>query len=128
MTREAKTAAVQRWLGQQRPGELKISDWVVTEFSSALSIKLRERQIDSFQRADALAAFAHMTASSVEIFPVLSSHFRIAARFVENHSLGMRSGDALHLAIAADHGAALFSLDKRQSGAAMVLGVRAFSL
>jgi predicted nucleic acid-binding protein len=36
LTNEAETEGIQRWLGQQPADELTISDWVVTEFSSAL--------------------------------------------------------------------------------------------
>src|SRR5438874_1211516 len=41
LTNETETQRMQTWLGQQDVDELAISDWVATEFSSALSIKLR---------------------------------------------------------------------------------------
>ncbi|MGI8578476.1 MAG: type II toxin-antitoxin system VapC family toxin [Nocardioidaceae bacterium] len=43
-TPESVTHAVQAWLGAQDPAELAISDWLATEFSSALSIKTRSGQ------------------------------------------------------------------------------------
>ena len=54
--------------------------------------------------------------------------FRTAARFVEQHVLGLRAADALHLAICADHGATLCTLDRRLSDAATVLGVKTILL
>lgn len=54
---------------------------------------------------------------------VESSHFRAAAALAQHHKSGLRSGDALHLAIAADHGATLHTLDRRLAQAGPLLGV-----
>jgi uncharacterized protein len=45
LTNEPDTERMQGWLGQQAEGDLAISDSVATEFSSALSIKLRAGHI-----------------------------------------------------------------------------------
>jgi hypothetical protein len=97
---------------------------VSTEFSSALSIKLRTGQIEAVHRADALAMFTRLTAESFSMMPVSRLQFRTAARFADQHSLGLRAGDALHLAICADHGATLCTLDRRLGDAASALGVK----
>jgi uncharacterized protein len=128
LTNEAETERMQRWLGQQRADDLAISDWVATEFSSALSIKLRTGQIEASHRADALATFTRLATDSFTVVPVSRLQFRIAARFVEQHVLGLRAGDGLHLAICADHGATLCTLDRRLSDAATVLGVKTILL
>jgi predicted nucleic acid-binding protein len=124
LTREAKTGAVQLWLGEREPGELAISDWVVTEFSAALSIRLRTGQLDEAARADALSAFTNLCADSLSSLTISGLHFRTAARFAEHHALGLRAGDALHLAICADHGRTLATLDRRLGQAGLALGVR----
>jgi predicted nucleic acid-binding protein len=123
LTREAKTEAAQTWLGKQRPDELAISEWVTTEFSAALSIKLRTGQIDAGHRADALALFARLRTDTLTILPVQGAHFRTAARFADQHALGLPAGDALHLAIAADHGATLYTLDQLLAEAGSAVGV-----
>ena len=51
------------------------------------------------------------------ILLVSGLQFRTAARFADQHMLGLRAGDALHLAICADHGATLCTLDRRLSEA-----------
>lgn len=113
LTNEASTSRVQDWLGRQAAGDLGISDWVVTEFSAALAVKLRTGQITAGNRADVLANFTRMMTESFLVVPVLSRHFRAAARLTDQHGLGLRAGDALHLAICADHAATLCTLDRR---------------
>jgi hypothetical protein len=127
-TSEARTSSVQTWLGEQPVDELAISDWVVTEFSAALSIKLRTDQLDAETRADALVLFARFCTETVSILPVSALHFRIAARFTDQHTLALRAPDALHLAICADHGATLYTLDRRLADAGPALGCPAILL
>lgn len=64
LTSETRTSFVQQWLEDQDPEELAVSDWVVAEFSSALSIKLRTGQIGPAHRADALAMFTTSAATA----------------------------------------------------------------
>jgi predicted nucleic acid-binding protein len=128
LTNEAETERMQGWLGQQREDDLAVSDWVATEFSSALSIKLRTGQITSGDRAAALAMFARLATDSFIVMPVSRWQFRTAARFADQHVLGLRAGDALHLAICADHGATLCTLDRRLSDACSALGIKTLLL
>jgi uncharacterized protein len=128
LTNEAVTGRMQGWLGRQQPDELVISDWVVTEFSSALSIKLRTGHIEADHRAMTLAAFARLAADSFTVIAVSRLQFRTAARFAEQHLLELRAADALHLAVCADQGATLCTLDRRLSDAGTVLGVTAMLL
>jgi len=128
LTNEAETEQMQRWLGRQPEDDLAISDWVTTEFSSALSIKLRAGQIGAAHRADALAIFTRLATDSFTVVPVSRLQFRSAARFVEQHALSLRAGDALHLAICGDHGATLCTLDRRLSDAGSALGVKTMLL
>src|SRR6516162_7959877 len=128
LTNETETERIQGWLGQQAEGDLAISDWVVTEFSSALSIKLRAGHIEPAHRADALAMFARLTTDSFLVVPVARSQFRAAARLADQHSLRLRAGDALHLAVCADHGATLCTLDRRLGDAGSVLGIKTMLL
>jgi uncharacterized protein len=128
LTNEATTARIQTWLSEQNPDELLISDWVVTEFSSALSIKVRTGQITVEHRASALALFTRLSAESFTILPVTAGHFRTAARFADQYAVALRAGDALHLAIAGDKGASLCTLDRRLAEGGMALGVNTLML
>ena len=128
LTNEPRTAPMQEWLATQAPELLAISDWVVTEFSGALSRKVRTGQLESTHRADALALFTSLAEASFSVLSVSRRDFRTAARFADRHETGLRSGDALHLAIAANHGMRLCSLDRALVQAADILGVSATAL
>ena len=116
LTNEVETGRMQGW------------HWVATEFSSALSLKLRTGQIGAGDRAEAMATFARLATDSFTVVPVSRLRFRVAARFADQYSLGLRAGDALHLAICADHGATLCTLDRRLSDAGSALGAKTMLL
>ncbi len=124
LTNEVETARMQAWLAAQKPGSLAVSEWVATEFSAALSIKLRTGEIEEVHRCDALSAFAQLHAESFATLPITAMEFRTAAHFADRYVLGLRAGDALHLAICADYGARLCTLDRRLSEAGPPLGVK----
>ena len=123
LTNEVDTALSQTWLARQETSELTISDWTMTEFASALAIKLRTGALGVDHRAAALSAFTRLCVDSFRILPVAREDFRTAVRFADQSELNLRAGDALHLAICANHGASLCTLDRRLAQAAPRVGV-----
>jgi uncharacterized protein len=123
LVNEPRTVDVQQWLEKQPAGSLFISDWSVTEFSSALSVKVREKKLTLEDRAKALAKWTTLREESLVVLSVMAEHFTIAAIYAERANLGLRAGDALHLAIAAANGCGLATLDSKQRKAAVELGI-----
>lgn len=90
-----------------------------------MAIKVRTGPISLEQRAAILAMFNTLAAESFTVLGVTGGMFRAAAKFVDEHGLGLRAGDALHLALASEHGATVHTLDRRPAEAGPVLGVPA---
>ena len=67
--------------------------------------------------------FARLAIDSFTVVPVSRLQFRLAARFADQYALGLRAGDALHLAICADQGMTLCTLDRRLCEAGSALGI-----
>ncbi|HZZ34222.1 MAG TPA: type II toxin-antitoxin system VapC family toxin [Caulobacteraceae bacterium] len=123
LTNEEKTEPVLAWLDAQASDELAIGELVVVEVSSALSIKLRTGQLEAPHRASALAAFNRMVVENLTMLAISSTDIRIAAGFADRHDLGLRAGDAIHLAVAGRNGATVCTLDRRMAAAGVELGV-----
>lgn len=97
----------------------------MTEFAAALSVKLRTAAIGEPVRAAITGQFGLLRQQALRTLPVSSSHFHMAAQYAERSHLGLRAGDALHVAIAAETGAAICTTDKRLANAAAAVGVMA---
>ncbi|MCE3290313.1 MAG: twitching motility protein PilT [Caulobacter sp.] len=123
ITNEAHTPDARGWLSNHLTDELAISLWVTTEVSSALSMKLRTGQIDAAERGQAASAYAALVAGSLLNLPISTTAFTVAARYSDREDLGLRGPDALHLAIAAEHGAELCTMDRPLARAALALGL-----
>jgi predicted nucleic acid-binding protein len=125
---EPSTSAAQQWLGEQGEDELVISDWVVTEASSALSMIQRVTGLDEQARSRAERNLQALTAAVLGNVPVTRQAFRTAATTAGRADLSLRAGDALHLAVAAEHGARVATRDARQAEAGNRLGLDVFLL
>jgi uncharacterized protein len=122
-TPEAATTQAQNWFERHRDSQINISDWVLTEFSSALSMKIRTGDLTIEQRNVVQASWDRFAESSLGLIAVQREDFTVAKDMAERHDLSLRASDALHLAIARRAGCTLVTLDKRLAEAAPHVGV-----
>ncbi len=120
---EVNTEAARAWMFSDDRPTCSISDWTLTELASALARKLRNGLLDVGQRRIAEGAWLEWQARATRL-AVAPTHFEQAARLVDSEPRGLRSGDALHLAIAIDHGCDLATFDRDLADAARARGIR----
>ena len=121
---ERKSPVVRGWLGSARTQDLTISEWTRTEFASAIGNRVRSRHVGRLEALNILQTFGHMADNSLSVIVPDPDDFRLACRYMEKFELGLRAGDALHLAIAMNHGAHdVCSLDRLFVEAGRKLGI-----
>lgn len=104
LTVEPSTEAVTVWFSELEE-TLVSSDWLLTEFSSAIAIKRRAGQIAPADAKAVHQEFQVLSSNGLRLTPVSRLAFREAADMARNYQHGLRSGDPLHLAIARELGA-----------------------
>lgn len=109
--REPGSAAVDAWF-EACADPLLSSDWIVTEFASALSLKERSGVLSAKDSRAAWRGFEAFCESGLRLVAVSRQAFREGARLARQQTHGLRAGDALHLAVALEAGTkAIATLD-----------------
>jgi uncharacterized protein len=121
VARELRTTDVQQWWEKQQ-SDITFSSWTLTESISALSVRLRRGTLTAEEKQNAVR-FVRRIPNSYQRVPITEAHFLSAMRYADQHELALRSGDALHVAIAADFEQTLVTLDKTMAAAATRLGI-----
>jgi len=123
---EKASRAVDKFLSSVKAEELAISQWTRAEFVSALGIKIRTQRFSEDAARRVLTAFDEITGQYFTVIQIMERDYLLAAEFLLQWSLGLRAGDALHLALAKNHGAKrIYGLDKTLIKAASRLRIPA---
>jgi predicted nucleic acid-binding protein len=104
LTVEPKTQNVAAWYAELQEVPIT-SDWLLTEFSSAISIKQRTGQLSEANAKRVDKEFKLLMAGGLRLAPVSRGAFSQAAEMVKPYQQGLRAGDSLHLAVALELGA-----------------------
>lgn len=123
LTPEERSPLALDWFGQCRDSLIS-SDWLITETHSALGMKQRLHGLSAEARLAAGEQFERLLQGGVELRPLERGRFRHAAELLQDPALGLRAGDALHLAVALHSRCTqLASFDIRMQQAATALGL-----
>jgi len=97
--KEQKSDDVAKWYTNSS-AKLISSTWAFTEFSSALSLKVRTGQITEKQSREAWKKFDGLCQNDIELLPIENKVYYSAGILVVDSKSNLRAGDALHLAVA----------------------------
>jgi predicted nucleic acid-binding protein len=123
LTPEDRSPSALDWFAQCRD-TLISSDWLITETHSALGIKQRHHGLSPQARQAAAEQFERLLRGGIELRSLDRGRFRQAAELLQNPELGLRAGDALHLAVALHSRCShLASFDGQMQQAATSLGL-----
>jgi uncharacterized protein len=121
---EATSEAIAEFFHEQPADSLTVSHWTRVEFFSAIAREFRMGRLDQAAASRANARFEMMLDESFIVLLPDTEDFILAKDYLCNFETGLRAGDALHLAIAANHHATrIYSLDLLLIGAGKVLGL-----
>lgn len=121
--REPKSEAILAWLETSGEG-LVVSEWSITEFSSAAAIKVRTGEVAPAMAKQARTRFLEFAQAHCSIAVPQRAEFRRAAELAGDTNLKLRAGDALHLAIAeASKVQGILCLDETMSAGAKTIGL-----
>jgi predicted nucleic acid-binding protein len=102
---EDTSNAVEAFVLKLKPGELATSLWTQVERASLVSRKIRMGELSTAEAEAVRRELDRMLSESFELLVPSAADFAAAAEYLEVPKTGLRAGDALHLAIAENHGA-----------------------
>lgn len=122
---EATSEPIARFFQDLQAEGMAVSHWTRVEFSSLLAREVRMGGLSAEAAREADARFEAMVEESFTVILPNGNDFDVAKEYLGRYETGLRAGDALHLAVAKNHGAeAIFSLDKALLRAGQILGVQ----
>ncbi len=122
---ESSSDAVEAFIrGIPSGSALVVSQWGRVEFASVLSRLARMRELDRAVATACADRFDALIAESFDLVMPGSADFERCWDFLCRFDTGLRAGDALHLAIAANIKASVvYTLDKGMLDAGRLLGL-----
>jgi hypothetical protein len=126
--REPRSESVVAWL-ESSSERLAISEWTLVEFASAAAMKIRALQAEVALVTKATTRAHEFARNYCTVAIPGREEYRRAAEITGDHSLKLRAGDALHLAIASSLDVqAVLCFDEAMIESAKALGMDTMTL
>ena len=110
---EDSSAVVEAMILKVKSGELATSLWTQIELGSLVARKLRMGELSATDAEAVRRELRKILDESFRLLLPTAADFATATKFLDIPKTGLRAGDALHLAVAANHGARkIWSLDR----------------
>ncbi len=121
---DAGFPAAEQWFLDQGHAPLWVSHWVLLEFAGVVSLCVRRGDLSADRAGAVHAEFECFRRERLQLLEPRGSDFLQARQWLqEMENLSLRSGDALHLAIASREQLILTTADQALIQAAAALGL-----
>jgi hypothetical protein len=122
LTHEANSTVAEAFLLSEG-APLAISTWTEVEFFSALSHKIRTRQLTKPFADGIVHKYRQSVLPHFRLIPVADADHVRAATLLDGWRSCLRAADSLHLAISSAHGATTYTFDRGMATAGVLLGI-----
>ncbi len=102
---ESSSGKVEAFVRRLPAGSVYISHWTSLEFASVIAREVRMKNLTEADASAVLTEYDNLVTESLIVLMPTIADFDLARQYVAKFSTALRGGDALHLAIAANHGA-----------------------
>jgi predicted nucleic acid-binding protein len=96
---------VEAFLMKQTVGSLAVSQWTRVEFCSLVAREVRMKHFSPQVAETVITEFETLVQESCQVWLPDATDYDLARTLLTRFDSGLRGGDALHLAIARNHGA-----------------------
>lgn len=124
-SKETRSLDALEWLSRHQKAELCTSGWIITEFASAIALKIRTGQFDQADLDGLRSQWDGYRSANLRCVIIEDADYDVASSLIYLSKTGLRSGDALHLAICQRIEAAIVTFDSGLKRAADQFGIAA---
>jgi uncharacterized protein len=118
---DSNSPAVQHWVNGDSERFI-VSGWVACEFLDNIGRLQRAGVLSGKEAVDLRAVVDHWLSEVCERLPIDDALFDVIAENLRDHTLALRSKDAVHLAVAVRHRAILVTSDRALASVCQKLG------